>query len=87
MKSNINIWMPMMIATLLLLCFGTIACSNKQNSGTTSAAASTTIPAQTPTQPDFEQQRQNAEQQVRPEVGAYVKALSASGRHSTNRRC
>jgi YfdX protein len=68
MKSKINIWVPVMIATFLLLCFGTIACSNKQNSGTTSAAASTTMPAQTPTQPDFEKQRQNAEQQVRPEV-------------------
>lgn len=68
MKSKINIWVPVMIANFLLLCFGTIACSNKQNSGTTSVAASTTMPAQTPTQPDFEKQRQNAEQQVRPEV-------------------
>jgi hypothetical protein len=71
-KNRINIWL-LVIASSLALCLGTISCtSTKSSNETTSTDASTKPPAQTQTQtqnpPDFDKQRQDAEQQARPGV-------------------
>src|ERR1700688_315188 len=73
-KNRINIRL-LVIASFLALCLGTISCtSTKSSNETTSTDASSKPPAQSQTQsqtqnqPDFDKQRQDAEQQARPGV-------------------
>src|ERR1700686_2054439 len=69
-KNRTNIWL-LVIASSLALCLGTISCTSTRSSNeTTSTDASTKPPAQSQTQnpPDFDKQRQDAEQQARPGV-------------------
>src|SRR5580700_12026846 len=68
MKNGINMLL-LVLAGSLALCFGTISCTNSKGTDeTTSADASTKPTTQAQTQPDFEKQRQDAEQQARPGV-------------------
>ena len=68
MKNGINMLL-LVLAGSLALCFGTISCTNSKGTDeTTSADGSTKPTTQAQTQPDFEKQRQDAEQQARPGV-------------------
>jgi hypothetical protein len=68
MKNRIKMLL-LVSASSLTLCLGTISCTNgKGTDERTSADASTKPTTQAQTQPDFEKQRQDAEQQARPSV-------------------
>ncbi|HWO35241.1 MAG TPA: hypothetical protein VNO32_41135, partial [Candidatus Acidoferrum sp.] len=68
MKNRIKMLL-LVLAGSLSLCLGTISCTNgKGTDETTLADASTKPTTRAQTQPDFEKQRQDAEQQARPGV-------------------